>query len=95
MKLKIRLIWRMAMTDFNGTVAEHVYKTDDIVLPENAQAFQFPNTEKQGWMPELVGCEWIREEVKPNELDSALRKGNQPQPPSNPAAIKSGWFPSV
>ena len=34
MKLKIRLIWRKAMTDFNGVVAEYVYKTDDVVLPE-------------------------------------------------------------
>jgi len=33
MKLKIRLIWRKALTDFNGVAAEYVYKTDDIVLP--------------------------------------------------------------
>lgn len=46
MKLKIRLIWRKALTDFNGVVAEYVYKTDDIVLPEDAQAFQFPDTER-------------------------------------------------
>ena len=62
MKLKIRLIWRKALTDFNGVVAEYVYKTDDIVLPDDAQAFQFPDTEKHGWMPELVGGEWIRED---------------------------------
>jgi len=61
-KLKIRLIWRKAMTDFNGVVAEYVYKTDDIILPEDAQAFQFPDTEKYGWMPELVGGEWIKED---------------------------------
>ena len=61
MKLKIRLIWRKAITDFNGVV-EYVYKTDDIILPEDAQAFQFPDTEKYGWMmPELVGGEWIKE----------------------------------
>lgn len=72
MKLKIRLIWRKAMTDSNGVVAEYVYKTDDIVLPENAQAFQFPDTEQYGWLPELVGGEWIREGVKPNELDATL-----------------------
>ena len=62
MKLKIRLIWRNAMTDSNGVVAEYVYKTDDIILPEDAQAFQFPDTEKYGWMPELVGGEWIKED---------------------------------
>lgn len=62
MKIKIRLIWRKATTDFNGVVAEYVYKTDDIILPENAQAFQFSDTEKYGWMPELIGGEWIREE---------------------------------
>ena len=73
MKRKIRLIWRKAMTDGNGVVAEYVYKTDDIILPEDAQTFQFPDTEKYGWMPELVGGEWIREEVKPNELDATLR----------------------
>ena len=73
MRLKTRLIWRKAMTDFNGVVAEYVYKTDDIILPENAQAFQFQDTGKYGWMPELVGGEWIREEVKPNELDTTLR----------------------
>ena len=44
MKYKLRLIWRKAMTDFNGVVAEYVYKTDDIVLPDDAQAFQFPDT---------------------------------------------------
>jgi hypothetical protein len=76
MKLKIRLIWRKAITDFNGVVAEYVYKTDDIVLPENAQAFQFVDTEKFGWMPELVGGEWIREEVKHNELDATLRQSD-------------------
>ena len=53
---------RQAMTDFNGVVAEYVYKTDDIILPEDAQAFQFPDTEKYGWMPELVGGEWIKED---------------------------------
>ena len=62
MKLKLRLLWRKAMTDFNGVVAEYVYKTDDIILPEDAQAFQFPDTEKYGWMPELVGGEWIKED---------------------------------
>jgi hypothetical protein len=72
MKLKIRLIWRKAMTDFNGVVAEYVYKTDDIILPEDAQAFQFQDTEKYGWMPELIGGEWIREEVKHNALIEAL-----------------------
>ena len=77
MKLKIRLIWRKAMTDFNGVVAEYVYKTDDVFLPEDAQAFQFQDTEKYGWMPELIGGEWIREEVKHNELDAALRQSNQ------------------
>ena len=46
----------------NGVVAEYVYKTDDIILPEDAQAFQFPDTEKYGWMPELVGGEWIKED---------------------------------
>ena len=35
---------------------------DDIILPEDAQAFQFPDTEKYGWMPELVGGEWIKED---------------------------------
>jgi trimethylamine:corrinoid methyltransferase-like protein len=53
---------REAMTDFNGVVAEYVYKTDDVVLPEDAQAFQFQDTEKYGWMPELVGGEWIKED---------------------------------
>ena len=43
-------------------VAEYVYKTDDIILPEDAQAFQFPDTKKYGWMPELVGGEWIKED---------------------------------
>lgn len=62
MKYKLRLIWRKAMTDFNGVVSEYVYKTDDIILPENAQAFQFQDTGKYGWMTELVGGEWIREE---------------------------------
>ena len=33
-----------------------------IILPEDAQAFQFPDTEKYGWMPELVGGEWIKED---------------------------------
>lgn len=59
MKLKIRLIWRKAMVDCSGVVSEYVYKTDDVVLPEDAQAFQFQDTEKCGWMPELVGGEWI------------------------------------
>jgi hypothetical protein len=36
-KTGYRLIW-----DGNGVVAEYVYKTDDIILPEDAQAFQFP-----------------------------------------------------
>jgi hypothetical protein len=73
MRLKTRLIWRKAMTDFNGVVAEYVYKTDDIILPEDAQAFRFPDVENHGWMPELVGCEWIREEAEPNEFDATLR----------------------
>jgi len=42
-------------------VTEYVYKTDDVVLPEDAQAFQFQDTEKYGWMPELIGGEWIKE----------------------------------
>lgn len=45
-----------------GVVAEYVYKTDDVVLPEDAQAFQFQDTEKYGWMPELIGGEWIKED---------------------------------
>ena len=73
MRLKIRLIWRKAMTDFNGVVVERIYKTDVITLPEDAQAFQFPDVENHGWMPELVGCEWIREEAEPNEFDATLR----------------------
>lgn len=33
-----------------------------LCLAEDAQAFQFPDTEKYGWMmPELVGGEWIKE----------------------------------
>jgi hypothetical protein len=56
--------WRCG--DWGGgiwdVVAEYVYKTDDIILPEDAQAFQFPDTEKYGWMPELVGGEWIKED---------------------------------
>lgn len=76
MKLKIRLIWRKAIADSNGVVAEYVYKTDDIVLPENAQVFQFVDTNKFGWFPELVGGEWIREEVKHNEPDAALRQSD-------------------
>ena len=31
-------------------------------LTWDAQAFQFPDTEKYGWMPELVGGEWIKED---------------------------------
>lgn len=64
MRRKIRLIWRRCMTDFNGAVAELVYKTDVITLPEDSQAFQFPDVDNHGWMPELVGCEWIEEEVE-------------------------------
>lgn len=26
------------------------------------RGFQFPDTEKHGWMPELVGGEWIKED---------------------------------
>ena len=44
------------------TRCEIYSRTDDIVLPEDAQAFQFPDTEKYGWMPELVGGEWIKED---------------------------------
>jgi len=43
-------------------VAEYVYKTDDVILPDNAQAFQYPDTKNFGWMPELVGGEWIKED---------------------------------
>ena len=62
MKLKLRLLWRKAIADYNGVVVEYMYKTDVVVLPDNAQAFQFPDTEKFGWMPELIGGEWIKEE---------------------------------
>ena len=57
MKYKLRLIWRKAMTDFNGVVNEYVYKTDDIILSKDAQAFQFSDTKKSRWMPEQVGGE--------------------------------------
>ena len=62
MKLKLRLLWRNAIADFNGVVVEYTYKTDVITLPDDAQAFQFPDTEKFGWMPELIGGEWIKED---------------------------------
>ena len=62
MELKLRLLWRYAMADFNGVVVEYKDKTDVIVLPDDAQAFQFPNREKFDWLPELIGGEWIKEE---------------------------------
>lgn len=62
MKLKLRLLWRTAIADYKGVVVEYMYKTDVVALPDDAQAFQFPDTEKFGWMPELIGGEWIKEE---------------------------------
>lgn len=61
-KYKIRLIWRASVVDDKGSLAEHIYKTDVIDLPDDAQAFQFPGVDKTGWLPELVGGEWLNNE---------------------------------
>jgi len=61
-RYKLRLIFRRAMADANGVCSEYLYKTDDIYLPDSAGAFQFPDVNQQGWLPEVVGGEWIEEE---------------------------------
>jgi len=38
-----------------------MYKTDDVYLPDNANAFQFPDLQFHGFLPEVVGGEWIAE----------------------------------
>jgi hypothetical protein len=61
MAIKLRLIFRKGVTDFEGKLAEYQYKSDLIELSDNANAFQFQNTKDAGWLPELIGGEWIIE----------------------------------
>ena len=63
MKFKLRLIWRRGEVDHNGVFMANEYKTDVIELPDEAQAFRFSG-DKNGFLPELVGAEWIKEEEK-------------------------------
>lgn len=60
-RYKLRLLLRKGIADQNGTLAGYIYKTDDIYLPDNANAFQFPDVEQHGWLPEIIGGEWIKE----------------------------------
>lgn len=59
--ITLRLIWKKSVYDFNGKFCNYEYKTDIIELPSNAQAYQFPDCKLHGWLPELVGGEWIIE----------------------------------
>ncbi len=61
MKRKIRLIWRRSTMDAGGSRAEYIYTTDVIVLPDNARALKHPDVLLHGWMPELIGGEWLEE----------------------------------
>jgi hypothetical protein len=47
--------------DAGGSRAEYIYTTDVIVLPDNARALKHPDVLLHGWMPELIGGEWLEE----------------------------------
>lgn len=61
MNVKLRLIWRKGISDYNGVLAEYIYKTDIISLPDDSKVFQFPDVKKYGYFPELIGCEFVVE----------------------------------
>jgi hypothetical protein len=68
MAIKLRLIFRSGVVDYNGKLAEYLYKTDIVTLADNSPAYTFPISAEQymykdqpGWLPELIGGEWIIE----------------------------------
>lgn len=62
--MKIRLIWRRYFADADGKATATQIRTDVIDLPEDAEAFAFPDAKERGWLPELIGGEWIKEDMK-------------------------------
>jgi len=60
-RYRLRLIFRRGLLDQSGIKYEFMYKTDDVYLPDNANAFQFPDLQFRGFLPEVVGGEWIAE----------------------------------
>ena len=60
MGIKLRLIFKAGISDYDGKLCEYKYATDLIELPDNAAAFQLPGN-KEKWLPEIIGGEWIFE----------------------------------
>lgn len=58
---KLRLIFKNNIADENGVLADTEYITDIIELPCNAKCLNTYNAKNHGWLPNVIGGEWIEE----------------------------------
>ena len=63
MSLRIRLIWRMPLSDAEGRFVNYHYRSDIVTIPKDAAGLKFPNEP----LPELIGGEWLSGEWEPTD----------------------------
>ena len=63
-RYKLRLIFRSVFLDENGATIGSGYYTDDVYQPTSANVFKSPDVQRYGFLPELIGGEWIEEKNK-------------------------------
>ena len=65
MSVKIRLLWKKTLDDSDGKCVENRYGSDIIELPDNAVAFTLTGQiHRDKYLPELIGCEWLKENAE-------------------------------